>query len=207
MSLAQRRLRQCCLRNAACADASCANAACADAGIKNALSATFRGARYKNSVICASKRSLIRRKPGSRSWPICKPPGQNRASIHEASSKADALPHITLFLEMTPESSQITRFFYRAHADEAAVTPPTTGRLPMRRLRKCPQNPLTTLVGTSPPEARRDQTVTKRHRAETCPSTPRKRRAVYRVWANVAGGADRNVSAHPSKRCERCRRR
>lgn len=147
MSPAQRRLRQCRLRNAACADASCANAACADAactdaGIKNALSATFRGARYKNSVICASKRSLIRRKPGSRSWPICKPPGQNRVSIHEASSWADALPHITLFLEMTPESSQITRFFYRAHADEAAVTPPTTGRLPMRRPQKCPQNPL-----------------------------------------------------------------
>ena len=107
MSPAQRRLRQRCLRNAACADASCANAACADAactdaGIKNALSATFRGARYKNSVICASKRSLIRRKPGSRSWPICKPPGQNRASIHEASSKADALPHITLFFGNDP---------------------------------------------------------------------------------------------------------
>lgn len=43
------------------------------AGIKIALSATFRGARYKNGVKCASKRRRIRRNPGPDRGRFAKP--------------------------------------------------------------------------------------------------------------------------------------
>ena len=43
------------------------------AGIKIALSAKFRGARYKNGVKCASKRRRIRRNPGPDRGRFAKP--------------------------------------------------------------------------------------------------------------------------------------